>query len=439
MNTTSRHARSRTLGGPIRRAGLASVLMAVVALVASGCLYFPYAVRNAAVQPQARPWWCTSDVGSDLSSADCSTLSLQLDATLGVAYTHWHASDAIAAGATGTPYVAGDGAAFALSGPTATFDPSKPDTLLYDGTDPSSQLVGVEWNVTGASAPDGFTGGNDVWTETSDSVWTLHAWIVRPFEDEVNVFAATHPCLADGGAIYDTTDACYTSTHTRPLQILVTNDDGYNAPGIDAAVQALITVPGVQVTVVAPAANQSGTGGKTTPGGVTGFATTTASGYPATAVNGYPADSILYALNVMGLNPDLVISGVNNGQNIGPVAPFSGTIGAARKGNGYGIPALAASQGFGSPPDFPSGAGAVLSWLNDFRLGRAGPPYQTVANLNIPTCTAGSIRGEVVLPEATAFNGRPYDPSNCLSTVTSFNDDLDAFLNGYTTLSDVGP
>jgi len=84
--------------------------------------------------------------------------------------------------------------------------------------------------------------------------------------------------------------------HTQPLEILVVNDDGYSAAGIDAVVEGLRTLPGVHIDVVAPATNQSGSGDKTTPGGVTAFAAQTQSGYPATAVNGYPADSVLYAL-----------------------------------------------------------------------------------------------------------------------------------------------
>jgi 5'-nucleotidase len=334
--------------------------------------------------------------------------------------------------------VAGTGAAFSTASPTPAFSAAAPDTYLYDGTDATAQLVGLEWNVAAASAPQGFTGSNDVWTETSPGVWTLHAWIVRPFENQVDVFASTHPCLADTGAIYDTTADCYTQTHPRPLQIVVTNDDGYNAAGIDAAVQALRVVPGVQVTVVAPATNQSGVGDRTSTGPVTAFAGTTASGYPATAVNGTPADSVLYALNQLGLNPDLVVSGINLGQNLGPAVPVSGTIGAARTAARNGVPAVATSQGFGSPADFPHGAAAVVHWLDDFRLGRTGAPLQTVGNLNIPTCSTGAIRGTVVLPASTALNGRPYDPSNCNSTATSFTDDLDGFLAGYITLSDVG-
>jgi 5'-nucleotidase len=139
---------------------------------------------------------------------------------------------------------------------------------------------------------------------------------------------------------------------------------------------------------------------------------------------------------VLGENPDLVVSGINEGQNIGPLVDVSGTVGAARTAARSGIPALASSQGFGSPPDYESGATAVLAWVEDFRLGRAGPPYQEVANLNIPTCTAGAIRGTAELPVATALNGRPINPSNCSSTVTVFADDVDGFINGYITLSD---
>ena len=149
---------------------------------------------------------------------------------------------------------------------------------------------------------------------------------------------------------------CYTSTHPNKLQILVSNDDGYDAAGIDAVVQALVARPNVHVTVAAPATNQSGAGGNTTPGGVTADPGQTLSGYAATAVNGFPADSVLYALNTMHLNPDLLVSGINFGQNIGPFIPLSGTVGAARVGGRASIPAVAVSQGFGSPPDYPTAA-----------------------------------------------------------------------------------
>src|SRR5580704_6571283 len=67
----------------------------------------------------------------------------------------------------------------------------------------------------------------------------------------------------------------------RTLTVLVTNDDGVGAPGIDAVVNGLRALSHTQVTVVAPATNQSGTGSKTTPGTLTATKAKTASGYPA--------------------------------------------------------------------------------------------------------------------------------------------------------------
>jgi 5'-nucleotidase len=310
--------------------------------------------------------------------------------------------------------------------------------LLYDGTGADARVVGVEWNVTAASAPAGFSGSSDVWTDQGDGTWRLRAWILRPFENQPNLFATTHPCLGASAAVYDVSAPCFTSTHTTPLEVLVVNDDGYSAPGIDAVVEGLRTLPGVHIDVVAPATNQSGGGDRTTPGGVTGFAAQTQSGYPATAVNGFPADSVLYALNTMHLNPDLVVSGINEGQNLALVVGVSGTVGAARTAARNHVQAVAASQGTPAPADFPSGRKAVLTWVNDFRLGRVGTNEANVDNINIPTCTAGAIRGTVRTTVATAWNGRAYGPSDCTSTSTAINDDLDAFLLGYVGIADVG-
>jgi 5'-nucleotidase len=414
---------------------LVAALAALV--VATGCLYFPKAVRQEQFHPADPPWWCAPAAGSALTVAECRQLSAELDAALAVAHAHPSAAAALDAGASATPYAGGVGAGFELSPPGA-FAAADPDTLLYDGVGPDAQIVGVEWNVPSPDAPEGFAGSNDVWSGPVAGVWTLRAWIVRPFEHQPDVFAAVHPCLGPAAATYDTAAPCYLASHPEPLEVLVTNDDGYNAAGIDAVVEALRTVPGIEVTVVAPATNQSGTGDNTTPGGVTSFAAQTLSGYPAVAVNGFPADSVLHALHELGENPDLVVSGINFGQNIGPFVPVSGTVGAARTAARNGIPALAASQGLGAPADWPSGTAHVLEWLDDFRLGRAGPPVDAVANLNVPTCTSGTIRGVRVLPVALALNGRPFNPSNCLSTVTTLADDVDGFIHGFVTLSDVG-
>jgi 5'-nucleotidase len=423
-----------------RRARVLVLAAAILSLVATACQFTASANRFVATPGSGtEPWWCRSG-GSQLTGPDCQALSVQLDVARAFAYQYPHASDATAAGATSSPYVQGVGAAFRFSGPTADFAADRPDTLRYDGTSPTAQLATMEWNVqSGATPPAGFAGDEDHWTGIGGGVWQLRAWIIRPFPNQPQVFATSHPCLGATQALYDVTDACYTSTHPEPLRVVVTNDDGYAAPGIDAAVEELLAQPHVAVTVVAPATNQSGAGNSTTPPPLTASAQHTLSGYPATAVNGTPVDSVLYALGAqLRLDPDLVVSGINDGQNLGPVLSLSGTVGAARAGARHWIPALAISQGFGSPPDFAAGAGALGDWVTGFLLGRAGRPFERVTNVNVPTCTAGTIRGTAHVPAGPALNGRPYGPSNCLSTGATFADDVDAFDNGFIAVSNIG-
>jgi 5'-nucleotidase len=414
------------------------VLLAVTGLLlASGCRYFPQAVRGSSAVPADLPWWC-DDGTVTLSPADCQTLSFELDLTEIAVEGNWSAAGVVDAGIVPDPYEEGIGVRFSTSGPSSTFNPATPDSFLYTDETSGARIAGVEWNVESVTEPDGFAGGLDQWSGPVEGVWTLRLFLARPFENQADPFAPTHPCLAAGGPILDLADPCYSATHPEPMQILVTNDDGYGAHGIDALVQGLLTVDGVEVTVVAPATNQSGTGETVTPGGVTSVAATMLSGYPARAVSGTPADSVIHALTVLGENPDLVVSGINEGQNIGPVVDFSGTVGAARRAVRYGVHAIATSQGLGSPPDWPAGVAATLRWLEAYRLGEAGPPHQEVLNLNVPTCTSGAIRGDAVVPTASAFNGRPFNPSNCESTVTELADDIDAFIHGFVAVADAG-
>ncbi len=236
-----------------------------------------------------------------------------------------------------------------------------------------------------------------------------------------------------------------------PLRILVTNDDGVAAEGIDAVVQALLENSLNLVTVCAPDGNRSGTGDNAGPselcGDLTVTSTTTASGYPATAINGCPADTVNYALATLyaaDAPPHLVISGINAGQNISfPIATrISGTVGAARTAARLGIPALAASQGApgsGGDYDYPSGAAAVLGWLEEHRseLQDDAAPAR-VDNINIPSCASGTaIRGTLTgIALAPTANGI-FSAQNCSSTLESPKDDVEALLNGYVTLSDV--
>jgi 5'-nucleotidase len=225
------------------------------------------------------------------------------------------------------------------------------------------------------------------------------------------------------------------------LRVLVTNDDGVAAPGIDALVQGLRKLDRVQVTVVAPASNQSGQGDNATPGPLTTGEATTASGYPAIAVQGFPADTVNFALDGgIPKKPHLVASGINAGQNPGPVVSVSGTVGAARTAVRRGVPAVAISQGATEPIDYPAGVREAVRWVKKHRkaLTRRNPAAPTaVANINVPTCTVGKVRGLVEVPSATS--GDITVTPDCTSTLKDPPDDLVAFANGYAALSEVPP
>jgi 5'-nucleotidase len=230
--------------------------------------------------------------------------------------------------------------------------------------------------------------------------------------------------------------AVATPASAAPLRILVTNDDGVHAAGIDALTTALRGEPDVSVTVVAPATNESGTGGRATAGTLLGSASVTRSGYPAYAVEGTPADSVRYALDTLHVAPDLVISGINDGANLGPVADFSGTIGAARAAAALGLPALATSQG-GNHPRFADGVAATIAWL---RAQRTALVPGTVENLNTPTCRyAGKPAPTVAVQAATGLSIdflRSLVPVVCPThPPLHAADDVHAYLQGYSTLT----
>jgi len=237
------------------------------------------------------------------------------------------------------------------------------------------------------------------------------------------------------------TEAPTTTSASAPLQILVTNDDGIGADGIDVIVQALLQMENVEVTVVAPLENQSGTGGKTTDGALTVTDAMTKSGYVAKAVAGFPADSIVWAIDQKGIDfvPDLVVSGINNGQNYSlEIVTLSGTVGAARAAAKRNIPSVAVSQGLADAPDFPTAAGALVQWVQDHRdelLARSdGDAVTEFANINAPTCAAGlMIRGVIEVP-IESMGTSDYNANDCASKVEPTGD-VSGFQNGYVTIS----
>jgi 5'-nucleotidase len=220
------------------------------------------------------------------------------------------------------------------------------------------------------------------------------------------------------------------------LRILITDDDGPTTPGIDASFTALHKLPNVELFIVMPATNESGTGSSTTPGPHTGTKTVTPGGLPAYAVDGTPADTVGWALANMK-RPQLVVSGVNDGQNLGAFTTISGTVGAARTAARAGIPALAVSQGLGNPIAYQVAAQYAVRWVKAHRSAVTKPKKKApilFENLNVPTCTAGAIRGEVTVPAATT-SVKALAPADCMSTMPNPPDDITAFVNGYAVLS----
>lgn len=124
------------------------------------------------------------------------------------------------------------------------------------------------------------------------------------------------------------------------MKILISNDDGFQAPGIVALYEALKTV--AEVEVVAPEHNNSAKSNALTLHSPL-YVHTAANGFRY--VNGTPADCVHIALTgLLDYRPDLVVSGINNGANMGDDTIYSGTVGAAMEGYLFGIPAIAFSQ-----------------------------------------------------------------------------------------------
>lgn len=175
--------------------------------------------------------------------------------------------------------------------------------------------------------------------------------------------------------------------------ILVTNDDGVQAPGLLALAEAMSAIGTVQIA--APARNQSASGHKKTLfTDIQVTETQLINGMKALAIDGSPADCI--ALSAMGLRPwppRLVVSGINRGENMGQDVTYSGTVTAALEAVIHGVPALAVSL---SNPD----AHAVEDYAEAARvaaivvremLDHDLPPL-TILNLNVPRGKAKGLR-----------------------------------------------
>ena len=166
------------------------------------------------------------------------------------------------------------------------------------------------------------------------------------------------------------------------MRILISNDDGYLAPGLAALVQA---VQGLgQIEVIAPEQNASGTSNALTLSRPLQVFSAGA-GLPGVRfVNGTPSDCVHVALTgLLGYRPDLVLSGINQGANMGDDTLYSGTVAAAMEGYLFGVPAIAFSQTEKGWAHVDA-AGRVVRSLVQQVLAQGLPAEPFLLNVNIP-------------------------------------------------------
>lgn len=203
------------------------------------------------------------------------------------------------------------------------------------------------------------------------------------------------------------------------MRILITNDDGINAPGLKvlSEIASEIAGPEGEVWIVAPAFEQSGVGhciSYTRPMMVARLGTRTY------ATEGSPADCVIAALHdvMTDARPDLVLSGVNRGNNAAENVLYSGTLGGAMEGALQGIPAIALSQFLGPRIDMeePFGAARIHGAQVVRDLMERGlwddADYRIFYNVNFPPIPAEDVKGTRITTQGfrreTTFGVEPH-------------------------------
>ena len=179
-------------------------------------------------------------------------------------------------------------------------------------------------------------------------------------------------------------------SRSSPYRILITNDDGVRAPGILAVAQALQGLG--EITIVAPSENQSGKGHALTIGEpIYTDPIMLPAGLTATAVTATPASCVKVAVEaLMKDRPDLVVSGINRGYNLGVVAYVSGTVAAAREAALMGIPSIASSLAIEQNDYGPAAqiVRQIAEQVKEHGLNRG-----VFLSVNVPSGVPGGLKG----------------------------------------------
>ncbi len=171
------------------------------------------------------------------------------------------------------------------------------------------------------------------------------------------------------------------------MRILLSNDDGYLASGLAALEQALRTL--AEVTVVAPEQNHSGASNSLT---LSRPLTVRRANNGFHFINGTPTDCVHVALTgMLDFRPDLVVSGINDGQNMGDDTIYSGTVAAATEGFLFGIPSLAVSLVGKEGKHFETAAAVAVQLVERFARAPFAPPV--LLNVNVPDLALAELGG----------------------------------------------
>ncbi|MFY0592233.1 5'/3'-nucleotidase SurE [Roseivirga sp.] len=229
----------------------------------------------------------------------------------------------------------------------------------------------------------------------------------------------------------------------QTYRILISNDDGIESPLLESLYNEIQALPNVEVIIAAPRLNQSGASHSTDSRATTVEKLYKNSSFFGYAVGGRPSDAVRYGIKVLGKEKpfDLVVSGINQGANVGNIAHMSGTVGAAMEALYYGIPSIAVSQErYGVNTELSA---KFVSQLI-IKYQKEGAPKGVVISVNIPS---GEPKGVAIRPMGDYYlkrefqkteeldNKMKYEEKYSIRKSTDTESDTYAYQNGYITIT----
>lgn len=192
------------------------------------------------------------------------------------------------------------------------------------------------------------------------------------------------------------------------MNIMVTNDDGIHAAGIRALAEAMTKLG--TVTVVAPDRERSAVGHSLTVHSPLRIFELRKGWY---AVDGTPTDCVNMGIhNMLPITPDLIVSGINHGANLGDGITYSGTVAAAMEANLMGIPAVAFSLATVGPSEYFSDAAHIAVQITRTVIAH-GLPADTYLNVNIPNCPQSKMLPSLITRQGKrSFIGKIVDKTD---------------------------